>query len=116
MRTPARMSEPCWLNWAKNYLFAIDAELRKMGSDSGSRKRPFVPLWPDIARQGALDEVFRSGRPEIVYHVRPLTSTKTMEQNICDAVTNDARDEDDGRSGRWHTTWSDSSSSLPIRP
>jgi FlaA1/EpsC-like NDP-sugar epimerase len=80
-------SELVLVELGENYLFAIDAELRKMCSDSGigSAIRPVVA---DIRDRVRMDEVFRTCRPEIVYHAAAHKHVRLMEQNICEAVTN----------------------------
>jgi len=80
-------SELVLVELGENYLFAIDAELRKMCSDSGigSAIRPVVA---DIRDRVRMDEVFRTCRPEIVYHAAAHKHVRLMEQNISEAVTN----------------------------
>ena len=80
-------SELVLVELGENYLFAIDAELRKMCSDSGIRTA-IRPVVADIRDRARMDEVFRTGRPEIVYHAAAHKHVRLMEQNISEAVTN----------------------------
>lgn len=75
------------LELGENYLFSVDAELRKMCSDSGigTAIRPVVA---DIRDKTRMDEVFRASRPQIVYHAAAHKHVGLMEQNISEAVTN----------------------------
>jgi FlaA1/EpsC-like NDP-sugar epimerase len=80
-------SELVLLEQGENYLFDIDAELRKICSDSnlGTGVRPVVA---DIRDRARMDEVFRTSRPEIIYHAAAHKHVGLMEQNIAEAVTN----------------------------
>ncbi len=80
-------SEVVLVEMGENYLFAIDAELRKMCRDSGigTAIRAVVA---DIRDRARMDEVFRTSRPQIVYHAAAHKHVGLMEQNISEAVMN----------------------------
>ncbi len=80
-------SELVLVDLGENYLFGIDAELRKMCSNSGigTALRPVVA---DIRDRQHMDKVFRTSRPQIVYHAAAHKHVGLMEQNIAEAVTN----------------------------
>ena len=80
-------SELVLLEQGENYLFEIDAELRKICSDSnlGTGVRPVVA---DIRDRARMDEILRTSRPEIIYHAAAHKHVGLMEQNIAEAVTN----------------------------
>ena len=80
-------SEVVLVEQGENYLYAIDAELRRICSHAaiGTVIRPVVA---DIRDRARMDEVFRTSRPQIVYHAAAHKHVGLMEQNISEAVTN----------------------------
>jgi len=80
-------SELVLLEQGENYLYDVDAELRKVCSDHniGTAIRPVVA---DIRQRDRMEEVFRTSRPQIVYHAAAHKHVGLMEQNISEAVTN----------------------------
>jgi FlaA1/EpsC-like NDP-sugar epimerase len=75
------------LELSENNLFTVDAELRKMCGDLGIGAA-IHPVVADVRDRERMDSVFKAFRPQIAYHAAAHKHVGLMEQNICEAVTN----------------------------
>jgi FlaA1/EpsC-like NDP-sugar epimerase len=81
----ARPAELVLLGRGENSIFRIHNELR------GAHQRGptvIVPVIADVRDRPRLAQVFRTHRPEMVFHAAAHKHVPLMELNVCEAVTN----------------------------
>jgi FlaA1/EpsC-like NDP-sugar epimerase len=81
----ARPAELVLLGRGENSIFQIHHELR---ASPQTRSTPIVPVIADVRDRSRLVQVFRTHRPQMVFHAAAHKHVPLMELNACEAITN----------------------------